>query len=89
MSCGTPALVSEDTAAGDPRALPWLVTSPLDDASLATSAACTLARLTDDDRKAAAAAARRLWSWQSTADSYYEVLQRFAKSHVPELQESA
>ena len=78
MSCGTPALVSPDTAAGDPRALPWLVTSSLEPAALLAATRHALAAATPARRAEIAAAARTLWSWEATTDAYEAILSELA-----------
>jgi len=77
LACGTPALVSAETAAGCPAMAPMLFTESL---LAAASWRSRIERLLEDRerlhamREKLAAAARTQWSWQAAADAYLEAM---------------
>ena len=80
MACGTPALVSPDTAAGWPEIAPAIfIAEPA-----AEEFAAALRRILADPgalaarRAEAADMARRLWSWEETAAAYERLLRELA-----------
>jgi glycosyltransferase involved in cell wall biosynthesis len=75
MACGTPAMVSEETAAGSPQARPLLIAEPLAaerwEARIRAllAAPAELAAL----RPRVAAFAREQWSWGQCVEQYARV----------------
>jgi glycosyltransferase involved in cell wall biosynthesis len=85
LACGTPALVSADTAAGAPRAAESLyVESELSAERWQAHVTRLLADLEGlrAAREARGDAARRLWSWQSTADAYLQAMKDLCRAPV-------
>jgi glycosyltransferase involved in cell wall biosynthesis len=86
MACGTPALVSDETAAGCPEAAWLLLREPLGDEGAAERWRSRIASLLDSPeelhslRPRVAEFARAAWSWDSAARRYAEVLQNAARS---------
>jgi glycosyltransferase involved in cell wall biosynthesis len=86
MACGTPALVSTETAAGAPEAAAVLLSEPLEPAADAEAhwAARIEALLASPDalgalRPRVAALARERWSWDECARRYAEILRAAAE----------
>jgi glycosyltransferase involved in cell wall biosynthesis len=80
MACGTPALVSAETAKGSPAAQAFLFTEDLHGTDSVERWTRKVADLTGDldalraMRPAVAKAARESWSWSATAGRYAAVL---------------
>lgn len=76
MACGTPVLVSEDTAAGCPAARPVMYVEPVGSADSVDRWSARIERLWADRealrarRAECAGFAMDSWSWKSTADVY-------------------
>lgn len=72
LCCGTPALVSADTAAGAPEVASLLNAEAELSAERWRTRIAELLAGKDDMRAARAAAARKLWSWKTTAAMYLQ-----------------
>ena len=81
MACGTPALVSDETAAGCPEAAGVLLCESLAPGDVASRWSARIEALLASPetlrslRTAAAEFARATWSWERCAETYSEVLQ--------------
>jgi phosphatidyl-myo-inositol dimannoside synthase len=73
MACGTPALVSVDTASGAPESLPYLITADVVVDTLEAKLREVLPSL-GDRRCAVAEFAREHWDWERCVDAYEAVL---------------
>lgn len=84
MACGTPALISEKTAAGSPNSRPFLETEPLWHSGAAQRWASRIGALIKspdtlrDRRSGIAAFARNEWSWSACAGKYRTLFERLA-----------
>ena len=78
MACGTPALISDDTAAGFERIREAAFVSRLDDAALEEALRSLLAspQLLLERRSVVADFARSHWSWEATVDRYQALLEQ-------------
>jgi glycosyltransferase involved in cell wall biosynthesis len=80
MACGTPAMITPDTAAGCPEVVPvtWIAEPTADDfAALLRSVLAAPAAIAER-RKGVAEIAHRLWSWEAAADSYAALFRELA-----------
>jgi glycosyltransferase involved in cell wall biosynthesis len=76
MACGTPAMVSDETAAGAPQARPFLIAEPLSAERWAARIRALLASPAELAalRPRVAAFAREHWSWELCVRRYAELL---------------
>lgn len=80
MACGTPVLISDDTAAGFERIREAAFVSRLDDAALEEALRSLLAspQLLLERRSVVADFARSHWSWETTVDRYQALLEQLS-----------
>jgi glycosyltransferase involved in cell wall biosynthesis len=80
MACGTPALVSEETAAVIPAARPYLFAAERSSAAIVarTSAALKALEAAPDVRREVARFARERWSWSVVGARYEALLNQLA-----------
>jgi glycosyltransferase involved in cell wall biosynthesis len=85
MACGTPALISRETAAGCPEIAPVTFTAEpvADDFAAALRQILSNRSALAGRRPDVAALARRLWSWDETTAAYARLLHALAGAATP------
>jgi glycosyltransferase involved in cell wall biosynthesis len=80
MACGTPALISRDTALGMPEVAPHVYVSDLDTQIFAGRLRDILANSQELElrRQAVACFAHRHWNWENCVDEYHQIIMQLA-----------